>query len=242
MIITSNKQLTKYADFASFPATGSGSFLYLDEALNKLYYWNGSNYVFIDSGGEAGGGAELLFFTNAAAFPAVGEINRLYIAEDSGLLYRWDGAAYVELSPAVSLPNLREVRFGLTLPAAANVWTVVSVAPAFANSLLSVNVTKNSGGAAVFGVRPRVYSFANAAAFPAVGEAFRLYYDIAANLYYRWDGAAYFLENLGTNNRSFFIDRFSELYFQVNADSNAEFEILTGVTSGAAFWVSSITK
>jgi len=42
--ITTNN-VENYANLASFPATGEENVLYLDNATNQLYFWNGSSYA-----------------------------------------------------------------------------------------------------------------------------------------------------------------------------------------------------
>jgi hypothetical protein len=40
--------ILEYADFVSFPGTGTESFLYLDKSINKLYRWNVDTVEYIE--------------------------------------------------------------------------------------------------------------------------------------------------------------------------------------------------
>lgn len=41
--------VASYPNFASFPATGQQSVIYIDEAMNQAYYWDGSSYQLLTS-------------------------------------------------------------------------------------------------------------------------------------------------------------------------------------------------
>ena len=86
----------RYANLAAFPATGDQDIIYLDEATNTLYQWDGAAYQSLGGSGTD----QFEKFANLAAFPATGDTNVLYMAQDTNILYEWDGAAYNQVGSA----------------------------------------------------------------------------------------------------------------------------------------------
>lgn len=79
-----------YPNFASFPVTGTQSVIYIDEADNSAYYWDGSAYQLLVSTGVEQ-------YASFALFPVTGSANVIYIDMSTFGAYVWDGLAY-ELS------------------------------------------------------------------------------------------------------------------------------------------------
>jgi hypothetical protein len=80
-----------YPNFASFPATGQQSVIYIDESTNQAYFWDGSSYQLLTSTGVEQ-------YATFALFPVTGSANVIYIDMSVPEPYVWDGAAYVSLS------------------------------------------------------------------------------------------------------------------------------------------------
>jgi hypothetical protein len=76
-----------YPNFASFPVTGTESVIYIDEADNSAYYWDGSSYQLLVSTGVEE-------YANFASFPITGSANVIYIDMSNFKPYVWDGSAY----------------------------------------------------------------------------------------------------------------------------------------------------
>jgi hypothetical protein len=76
-----------YPNFASFPVTGTESVIYIDEADNSAYYWDGSSYQLLVSTGVEQ-------YANFASFPITGSANVIYVDMANLKPYVWDGSAY----------------------------------------------------------------------------------------------------------------------------------------------------
>lgn len=79
-----------YPNFASFPATGQQSVIYIDESTNQAYFWDGSSYQLLTSTGVE-------TYPNFASFPATGMANIIYVDLSVPESYVWDGSVYVSL-------------------------------------------------------------------------------------------------------------------------------------------------
>jgi hypothetical protein len=82
--------VASYPNFASFPATGQQSVIYIDEADNSAYYWDGTSYQLLVSTGVEQ-------YASFALFPVTGTANVIYIDMSVPEPYVWNGAAYVSL-------------------------------------------------------------------------------------------------------------------------------------------------
>lgn len=76
---SSSSSVAFYADFASFPTTGTVDVLYVDKATPALYIWNGSSYVVF-----GGGGDYIPLAGTDVGSPVTGDIER---DPSSGVLY-----------------------------------------------------------------------------------------------------------------------------------------------------------
>ena len=76
-----------YPNFASFPLPGTQSVIYIDEADNSAYYWDGTSYQLLVSTGVEQ-------YASFALFPVTGSANVIYIDMANLKPYVWDGAAY----------------------------------------------------------------------------------------------------------------------------------------------------
>jgi hypothetical protein len=85
--------VASYPNFASFPATGQQSVIYIDEADNSAYYWDGTSYQLLVSTGVEQ-------YASFALFPVTGTANVIYIDMSVPEPYVWDGAAYQSLGGA----------------------------------------------------------------------------------------------------------------------------------------------
>jgi hypothetical protein len=61
-----------YPNFASFPATGQHSVIYIDEGTNQAYFWDGTSYQLLVSTGVEQ-------YASFALFPVTGAANVIYI-------------------------------------------------------------------------------------------------------------------------------------------------------------------
>lgn len=82
-----------YPNFASFPVTGTQSVIYIDEADNSAYYWDGTSYQLLVSTGVEQ-------YANFASFPVTGSANVIYIDMSVPKPYVWDGTAYESIVSA----------------------------------------------------------------------------------------------------------------------------------------------
>jgi len=85
-----------YPNFASFPVTGTQSVIYIDEADNSAYYWDGTSYQLLVSTGVEQ-------YATFALFPVTGSANVIYIDMSTFEPYVWDGAAYVSLTDTATV-------------------------------------------------------------------------------------------------------------------------------------------
>jgi hypothetical protein len=76
-----------YPNFASFPVTGTQSVIYIDEADNSAYYWDGTSYQLLVSTGVEQ-------YASFALFPVTGSANVIYIDMSGPKPYVWNGTAY----------------------------------------------------------------------------------------------------------------------------------------------------
>ncbi len=76
-----------YPNFASFPVTGTQSVIYIDEADNSAYYWDGTSYQLLVSTGVEQ-------YASFALFPVTGSANVIYIDMSVPEPYVWNGTAY----------------------------------------------------------------------------------------------------------------------------------------------------
>jgi len=76
-----------YPNFASFPVTGTKSVIYIDEADNSAYYWDGTIYQLLVSTGVEQ-------YANFALFPVTGAANVIYIDMSVPEPYVWNGTTY----------------------------------------------------------------------------------------------------------------------------------------------------
>lgn len=76
-----------YPNYASFPVTGTQSVIYIDEADNSAYYWDGSSYQLLVSTGVEQ-------YASFALFPVTGSANVIYIDMSVPEPYVWNGTAY----------------------------------------------------------------------------------------------------------------------------------------------------
>lgn len=88
--------VASYANYASFPATGQESVIYIDEADNSAYYWDGTSYQLLVSTGVEQ-------YASFALFPVTGSANVIYIDMSTFEPYVWDGAAYVSLTDTATV-------------------------------------------------------------------------------------------------------------------------------------------
>jgi hypothetical protein len=79
-----------YPNFASFPVTGTQSVIYIDEADNSAYYWDGTSYQLLVSTGVEQ-------YASFALFPVTGSANVIYIDMSVPEPYVWNGTAYESL-------------------------------------------------------------------------------------------------------------------------------------------------
>lgn len=79
--------VASYPNYASFPATGQHSVIYIDEGTNSAYFWNGTSYQLLVSTGVEE-------YANFASFPITGSANVIYIDMSNFKPYVWDGSAY----------------------------------------------------------------------------------------------------------------------------------------------------
>jgi len=82
-----------YPNFASFPVTGTQSVIYIDEAENSAYYWDGTSYQLLVSTGVEQ-------YASFALFPVTGSANVIYIDMSVPEPYVWDGVAYESIGSA----------------------------------------------------------------------------------------------------------------------------------------------
>jgi len=76
-----------YPNFASFPVTGTQSVIYIDEADNSAYYWDGTSYQLLIA-------KNVEQYANFASFPITGSADVIYIDMSVPEPYVWDGSAY----------------------------------------------------------------------------------------------------------------------------------------------------
>jgi hypothetical protein len=88
-----------YPNFASFPVTGTQSVIYIDEAENSAYYWDGTSYQLLVSTGVEQ-------YASFALFPVTGSANVIYIDMSVPEPYVWDGTAYLGLNNYVAWGNI----------------------------------------------------------------------------------------------------------------------------------------
>ena len=88
--------VASYPNFASFPATGQQSVIYIDEADNSAYYWDGTSYQLLVSTGVEQ-------YASFALFPVTGTANVIYIDMSVPEPYVWNGTAYVSLGGGSSV-------------------------------------------------------------------------------------------------------------------------------------------
>ena len=82
--------VASYPNFASFPATGQQSVIYIDESTNQAYYWDGTSYQLLTSTGVE-------TYPNFASFPVTGMANIIYVDLSVPESYVWNGSVYVSL-------------------------------------------------------------------------------------------------------------------------------------------------
>lgn len=82
-----------YPNFASFPAVGTQAVIYIDEADNSAYYWDGTSYQLLVSTGVEQ-------YASFALFPVTGSANVIYIDMSVPKPYVWDGVAYESIGSA----------------------------------------------------------------------------------------------------------------------------------------------
>jgi len=82
-----------YPNYASFPVTGTQSVIYIDEADNSAYYWDGSAYQLLVSTGVEQ-------YANFASFPVTGSANVIYVDMSVPTPYVWNGTAYESIGSA----------------------------------------------------------------------------------------------------------------------------------------------
>lgn len=135
----------EYNDFASFPATGATSIIYVDKATNRTYRWSGSVYVEISASpgttDSVTEGSTNLYFTNARARQAIS-------VTDSG----GDGSLSYDNSTGVITytgPSASDVRAhfsagtGITLTNGSIATTITQYTDGLARTAISV--TDNGG-------------------------------------------------------------------------------------------------
>ena len=79
-----------YPNYASFPATGQEAVIYIDEATNQAYFWDGTSYQLLVSTGVEQ-------YASFALFPVTGSANVIYIDMSVPEPYVWNGTAYESL-------------------------------------------------------------------------------------------------------------------------------------------------
>ena len=197
--------VVEFVDLASFPATGTTSIIYVALDTNRIYRWSGSAYVEISSAATAD---EALKLTTARSISATG---------DATWTVSFDGSA--DVSGALTLANSGVIAgtYGsatqvvpFTVDAKGRITgagTPVDITPAFANitgkptTLAGYGITDaatldGNGKVLVSQLPDAVYDVvmaANLAAFPATGDAAKLYVALDTNKVYRYDtvGTAY---------------------------------------------------
>lgn len=135
----------EYNDFASFPATGAASIIYVDKATNRTYRWSGSTYIEISASpgttDSVTEGSTNLYFTNARARGAIS------VTDNGG-----DGAlSYNSSTGVISFtgPSASDVRAhfsagtGITITDGAIATTITQYTDGLARSAISV--TDNGG-------------------------------------------------------------------------------------------------
>lgn len=160
---------------------------------------------------------DVLEYANFTAFPVIGEPGKLYVSLATGRVYRWAGSAYIEIigSPG-STDSIAEGSVNLFFTDArgqtsAASWWAGSAAKIKLDGLSTVATSGAYGDLSgrpdlslkadlVNGLVPSsqlpgfvddVVEFANLAAFPATGEAGKLYIALNTNKQYRWSGSTY---------------------------------------------------
>lgn len=88
-----------YPNFASFPVPGTQSVIYIDEADNSAYYWDGTSYQLLVSTGVEQ-------YASFALFPVTGSANVIYIDMSVPEPYVWNGTAYLGLNNYVAWGNI----------------------------------------------------------------------------------------------------------------------------------------
>ncbi len=85
-----------YPNFASFPVTGTQSVIYIDEADNSAYYWDGSSYQLLIA-------KNVEQYASFALFPVTGTANVIYIDMSVPEPYVWNGTTYESLTDSATV-------------------------------------------------------------------------------------------------------------------------------------------
>jgi hypothetical protein len=88
--------VASYPNFASFPATGQQSVIYIDEADNSAYYWDGSSYQLLIA-------KNVEQYASFALFPVTGTANVIYIDMSVPEPYVWNGTTYESLTDSATV-------------------------------------------------------------------------------------------------------------------------------------------
>ena len=153
----------------------------------------------------AGGGGGLVTAPSAAGFPAAGEPGKVYLAEDSGDTFRFDATAkagtdtYVRIAENTVSTAIEDS----TVVGRAVLTAVDEAAGRSAIGAEDAALKGQPGGYAPLDSATKidatylpsyvddVVEFANLAAFPATGEAAKIYVALDTGNTYRWSGSAY---------------------------------------------------
>lgn len=188
----------EYASFTAFPVAGEPGKLYVSLATGRVYRWAGSAYIeIISSPGSTDSIAEgsvNLFFTDArgqasaatwwagsAAKTKLDGIASGATANSTDAQLR-DRATHTGTQPATTIT-------GLSTVATSGVYNDLSGKPDLSVKADLVNGLVPSSQ--LPGFVDDVLEFANLAAFPATGEAGKLYIALNTNKQYRWAGSTY---------------------------------------------------
>lgn len=88
--------VASYLNYASFPATGQHSVIYIDEGTNQAYFWDGTSYQLLIA-------KNVEQYVDFASFPVTGLANVIYIDMSVPEPYVWDGTAYISLTDSATV-------------------------------------------------------------------------------------------------------------------------------------------
>jgi methylphosphotriester-DNA--protein-cysteine methyltransferase len=139
--------VVEYADFASFPATGETSKIYVDKATNRTYRWSGSIYVEISASpgttDSVSEGSTNLYFTNARARGAVSATDA---GGDGSFSYNSTTGVFTYTGPSASEARAHfSAGTGITLTDGAIATTITQYTDGLARTAISVSDAGGDG-------------------------------------------------------------------------------------------------